>query len=82
MNLVKVELTVKNPVAKFMHKANNRYAVHKNKRESLLADAMDKELDETAFIGLKCQGNDEIVWEDNSLTDVGRSGISISDEEE
>ena len=67
----------RNPVAKFMHKANNRYAVHENKRESLLANAMDKELDETAFIGLEYQGN-----EDNVLTDVGCSGISISDEEE
>lgn len=68
---------MKSPVARFMHKANNRYAVHANKRESLLADAMDKELDETAFIGLKCQGDDEFL-----LTDVGCSSISISDEEE
>lgn len=73
---------MRSPVAKFMHKANNRYAVHENKRESLLADAMDKEIDETAFIGLKCQGNDEIVWEDNSLTDIGCSSISISDVED
>lgn len=68
---------MKSPVAKFMHKANNRYTVHENKRESLLTGAMDKELDETAFIGLKCQGNDE-----NALDDVGCSGVSISDEEE
>lgn len=68
---------MRSPVAKFMHKANNRYAVHENKRKSLLADAMDKELDEAAFIGLECQGNDE-----NVLDDVGCSGISISDEEE
>jgi hypothetical protein len=66
-----------NYVAKNLHKANNRYAVHENKRESLLADAMDKELDETAFIGLKCQGNEEF-----SLTDIGTSSISISDEED
>lgn len=66
-----------NYVAKHLHKANNRYAVHENKRESLLADAMDKELDETAFIGLKCQGNEEF-----SLTDIGISSISISDEED
>lgn len=71
-----------NYVAKHLHKANNRSAVHENKRESLLADAMDKELDETAFIGLECQGNDGIVLEDNSLGDIGCSGISISDEEE
>ena len=64
----------RNPVAKFMHKANNRYAVHENKRESLLADAMDKELDETAFIGLKCQGNDDF-----DLSDIGTSSIYISD---
>lgn len=71
-----------NYVAKHLHKANNRYAVHENKRESLLANAMDKELDETAFIGLKYQGNEEIVWEDNSLTDISCSSISISDEED
>lgn len=68
---------MKSPVAKFMHKANNRYAVHENKRESVLADAMDKELDESLFIQLESQGKGEF-----SLTDVGCSGISISDGEE
>lgn len=67
----------RNYVAKHLHRANNRSCFHENKRESLLADAMDKELDETTFIGLECQGNDE-----NVLDDIGCSGISISDEEE
>lgn len=66
-----------NYVAKYLHKANNRYAVHVNKRESLLADAMDKEIDESLFIGLKSQGNEEFL-----LTDVGCSSISISDDED
>lgn len=70
-------MEMRSPVAKFMHKANNRYAVHKNKRESLLADAMDKELDESLFIESESQGN-----EDNYLDDVGCSGISISNVEE
>ena len=66
-----------NYVAKHLHKANNRYTVHENKRESLLADAMDKEIDETIFIELECQGNDG-----NVLDNIGCSSVSISNEEE
>lgn len=65
-----------NLTAKHLHKANNRGCFHEEKRDKLLSDAVNKELDESVFNELESLGNDE-----NVLGDIGCSGISISDEE-
>jgi len=73
---------MRSPVAKFMHKANNRYAVHANKRESLLTNTLSRELDESLFNELKSQGNEGFDLGDFHLADIGCSSISISDVED
>lgn len=72
----------RNYVAKHLHKANNRYAVHANKRESLLTNTISRELDESLFNELKSQGNEGFDLCDFHLADVGCSSISIPNEED
>lgn len=67
---------MRSPVAKHLHKANNRNCFHEEKRDKLLSDAVNKELDESVFNELESLGNESF-----SLGDIGCLGISISDEE-
>ena len=57
-------MKIHNPVAKHLHKANNINCFHEEKRDKLLSDAVNKELDESVFNGLESLGNDENVLDD------------------
>ena len=63
---------MRSPVAKHMHKANNRGCFHEEKRDKLLSDRLDKELDESLFYELESQG-----FESFSLDDIVCSSINI-----
>lgn len=63
-----------NLTAKHMHKANNRGCFHEEKRDKLLSDAVNKELDESVFSELESLGNGGF-----SLGDVGCNSINVED---
>ena len=59
-------MKIHNLPAKLIHKANNRGCFHEEKRDKLLSDAVNKELDESVFNELESLGNDGC-----SLGDIG-----------
>ena len=63
-----------NLTAKHMHKANNRGCFHEEKRDKLLSDAVNKELDESVFSELESLGNGGF-----SLGDVGCNSINVEE---
>ena len=65
----------RNPVAKFMHKANNYGCFHEEKRDKILLAMAEKEGEEALLLYLDS-------YEDRCLNDVGCSSVSISNEEE
>ncbi len=65
-----------NLTAKHLYKANNRNCFHEEKRDKLLSDVANKELDESVFNELESLGNESF-----SLGDIGCCSVSISDEE-
>ncbi len=67
-------MKINNPVAKHLHKANNRGCFHEEKREKLLSDTVNKELDESVFNELESLGNGGF-----SLGDIGCSSINVED---
>lgn len=67
----------RNPVAKFMHKANNYGCFHEEKRDKILLEMAEKEGEESLLLYQEFY-NDE----DKCLNDVGCSSISVDDEED
>ena len=63
-----------NYVSKNLHKANNRGCFHEEKRDKLLSDAVNKELDESVFNELESLGNGGF-----SLGDIGCNSINVED---
>ena len=63
-----------NYVSKNLHKANNRGCFHEEKRDKLLSDAANKELDESVFYALESLGNGGF-----SLGDIGCNSINVED---
>lgn len=63
-----------NYVSKNLHKANNRNCFHEEKRDKLLSDVANKELDESVFNELESLVNDGF-----SLDDVGCSNLNVED---
>ena len=47
---------MRSPVAKNLHKANNRGCFHEEKRDKLLSDTLDRESEESLIYGLESQG--------------------------
>lgn len=67
-------MKIHNLPAKHMHKANNRGCFHEEKRDKLLSDAVNKELDESVFSELESLGNGGF-----SLGDVGCNSINVEE---
>ena len=67
-------MKIHNLPAKHMHKANNRGCFHEEKRDKLLSDSLDKELDESLFYELKSLGNGGF-----SLGDIGCNSINVEE---
>ena len=65
---------MKSPVAKHLHKANNRGCFHEERRGKLLSDVVNKELDESVFNELESLGNGGF-----SLGNIGCNSISVED---
>ena len=65
---------MRSPVAKNLHKANNRGCFHEEKRDKLLSDTLDRESEECLFYELESQG-----FESFSLDDVGWCSIDIGE---
>ena len=63
-----------NLTAKHLYKANNRGCFHEEKRDKLLSDAVNKELDESVFNALESQRFDNF-----SLGNIGCNSISVED---
>ena len=61
-----------NLTAKHLRNANNRGCFHEEKRDKLLSDAVNKELDESVFSELESLGNGGF-----SLGDVGCNSINV-----
>ena len=85
-----------NPIAKHMHKANNRGCFHEEKRDKLLSDTLDRESEEslilyeesTAFneynpkeIVVLVNGSVVEYESDYELPCIGCSNIYISEED-
>ena len=67
-----IGMKIHNLPAKHMHKANNRGCFHEEKRDKLLSNVVNKELDESLFNGLESQGND-------GFGDIGCSTLNVED---
>lgn len=63
----------RNPVAKFMHKANNYGCFHEEKRDKILLALSEKEGEEVLLTYLDCYYGGEC------LNDVGCSSITVED---
>ena len=62
----------RNPVAKFMHKANNYACFHEAKRDKILLELAEKEGEEALLLYLDS-------YEDKCLNDVGCSNLTVED---
>ena len=67
-------MKIHNFPAKHLHKANNINCFHEEKRDKLLSDAVNKELDESVINELESLGNDGF-----SLGDIGCNSINVED---
>ena len=65
----------RNPVVKFMHKANNYACFHEEKRDKILLELTEREGEEVLLTYLDYYGEGEC------LNDIGCSSISIDREE-
>ena len=63
---------VKNPVAKFMHKANNYACFHEAKRDKILLALAEKEGEEALLAYLDS-------YDGECLDDVGCSNLTVED---
>jgi len=72
-----------------MHKANNRGCFHEEKRDKLLSDVVNRELDESVFNELESQGNEGLIVmmngsviefdKDYELPCIGCSNLTVED---
>lgn len=65
---------MKNPVAKFMHKANNYACFHEGKRDKILLTLSEKEGEESLLLYLDSYDEDN-----RCLNDVGCSNLTVED---
>lgn len=65
---------MKNPIAKFMNKANNYDCFHEERRDKILIELTEKEGEEALLTYLDCCDD-----EDKCLNDVGCSNLTVED---